>query len=233
MLIELSTLVANLVLLAVVLIVERRHLQFWWKSSPMSEAREQIVSRFSAGLHAHLTRRRLLFIMFMGVVYVSFQSFLLRRTSSLRFHRLIANQRTGVLHHQEACADHLPSASNRGAASRLRTPHYHTAHDVFILTEMAKNVSDEDAVELLMHARILRPSAVHVYDALIRVLGRLKRYESIHLLLRDGERELESLMATTQPNSKRYHELRRAKDALVRRRMKRSQNIPSARIKLK
>jgi hypothetical protein len=52
---------------------------------------------------------------------------------------------------------------------------------------------------------------------LIRVLGRLKRYESIHLLLHDAERMLLDLMAVEVRGSQRFRELMRAKGAIVMR----------------
>jgi hypothetical protein len=130
----------------------------------------------------------------------------------------VVNKKTQVIHDAEICQGHLPSPKNRLHALIPDTAHYHSDRAVRILVELARHAPDEEAVRILLLAKDLRPSAVHVYDMLIRVLGRLKRYESIHLLLSDAERVLVERMAGEVRGSQRFRELMRAKEAIIMRR---------------
>jgi len=130
----------------------------------------------------------------------------------------VVNKKTQVIHDATIYQEHLPSVKNRLHAPIPNTAHYHSDRAVRILVELARHTPDEEAVRVLLLAKDLRPHAVHVYDMLIRVLGRLKRYESIHLLLSDAERMLLDLMAVEVHGSQRFRELMRAKEAIIMRR---------------
>ncbi|QSZ42346.1 hypothetical protein GJV85_09590 [Sulfurimonas aquatica] len=67
---------------------------------------------------------------------------------------------------------------------------FHKTKKVHILSELSKNLSAEDAIEILLLAVNNNPTSVHIYDKLIKLLGKLKRYTSIHLLLDDATKKL-------------------------------------------
>lgn len=116
---------------------------------------------------------------------------------------LVVNSKSGIIHHKELCADHLPSSKNQRASSVL-TPKtkFHGTHKVSILTKVTEGVSAEDAIEILLLAVEDNPTSVHIYDKLVKLLGKLKRYESIHLLLENAENSLKLSSVQIKEGSK-------------------------------
>lgn len=108
------------------------------------------------------------------------------QTASGALSALVLNPRTNVIHHQKACARHLPRNGKPGATLPADLKRLHNG-GVFILETMAAEAlarKDFDgAIALLRRALVQRPSALHVYDKLVRIYGRLRRYNEIHTLL--------------------------------------------------
>jgi len=104
---------------------------------------------------------------------------------------LVINKKTGIIHHKELCAGHLPIDKNISDSnyhsSKIR---FHKSKKIPILDLISQNKSSEDAIEILLLAAEESPTSVHIYDKLIKLLGKVKRYESIHLLLKSAEDEL-------------------------------------------
>lgn len=124
---------------------------------------------------------------------------------------LIVNSKSGVIHHKILCSDHLPSKKNISNASELAVnSRFHETHKVAILSKITEGVSSEDAIEILMIATEDNPSSVHVYDKIVRLLGKLKRYESIHLLLENAENRLAVISNMQTAGSKQQRKYEKA-----------------------
>jgi hypothetical protein len=209
--------------LLVAIIVGWGRLKGWWNSKAVSKWRREVsqIRQRPKSIELWVTRRRFLVLLAMiaGIVVGFLIPFRIARGIRLSISRLaVVNRKTNVIHEAAICQDHLPSAKNRLRTPIPHTARYHGDRAIHILTELARQAPDEDAVRLLLLAKDLKPSAVHIYDMLIRILGRLKRYESIHLLLNDAERGLSELIAAEVHGSKRSLELMRAKEAIRMRR---------------
>jgi len=50
----------------------------------------------------------------------------------------------------------------------------------------------------------MNPTSVHIYDKLIKLLGKIKRYESIHLLLKSAEDDLSQSLAEKKWGTKEH-----------------------------
>ena len=99
--------------------------------------------------------------------------------------RLVTNSRSKVTHHFDACKFHLPLPANQRATQA--GDEIHESLRVKILEILAiGSWHDEERVELLFLAIEHDPCAMRIYDRLIRVLGRLKRYHKIHTTLQLG-----------------------------------------------
>jgi hypothetical protein len=125
-----------------------------------------------------------------------------------QFHRadnLIINKKTGIIHHKKICADHLPIDKNvsdlNDHSSKIRC---HKSKKVYILDQIAQNRSAEDAIEILLLAVEDNPTSVHIYDRLIKLLGKIKRYESIHLLLKSTEDDLSRILSGEKWGTKKH-----------------------------
>lgn len=124
---------------------------------------------------------------------------------------LIINDKSGVIHHKVLCADHLPQKSSNSTPYELAAKaRFHGSHKVGILSELTKDVSAEDAIEILLLAVEDNPTSVHVYDRIVRLLGKIKRYESIHLLLENAEGNLLNQLKDIKEGSKKYNEYSKA-----------------------
>jgi hypothetical protein len=209
--------------LLVAIIIGWERLKGWWNSKTVSIWRREVrqVTQRTKSIGLWVTRRRFLVLLaIIASIVVGFLiTFRIARGARLSISRLaVVNKKTNVIHEAEICQDHLPSATNLLRSRIPPTARYHGDRAVHILTELARQAPDEDAVRLLLLTKDLNPTAVHIYDMLIRTLGRLKRYESIHLLLNDAERVLSELIAAEVQGSKRFLELMRAKEAIRMRR---------------
>jgi hypothetical protein len=107
---------------------------------------------------------------------------------------LIVNAKSGIIHHKTLCADHLPAENNiLSGAKLISESKFHGSHKVGILTKITENVSAEDSIEILLLAAEDNPTSVHIYDKIVKLLGKLKRYESVHLLLESAESNLRKI----------------------------------------
>jgi hypothetical protein len=128
---------------------------------------------------------------------------------------LVINSRSGVIHHMVFCAAHLPLPGNRRAPSTLtKTDHFHTSVKVRILEVLAADRPDEEAVQLFLLALEGQPTTMHIYDRLIRILGRLKRYESIYLLLEYAHKTLTASRDTYRPGTRVFRQYAKAVQAI-------------------
>jgi len=124
---------------------------------------------------------------------------------------LVVNSKSGVIHHKEQCADHLPKTINQASVYQLASSsRFHGSKKVEILGDLTDSVSAEDAIELLLLAVDDNPTTVHLYDKLVKLLGKIKRYESIHLILANGKSILLSKQAKLAVGTKKYNEYTRA-----------------------
>jgi len=124
---------------------------------------------------------------------------------------LVINSKTGVIHHKEICSDHLPEPGNTASTAHLvANSQFHLTKKVQILDRVAEGVSAEDAVEILMLSAENNLTSVHIYDKLVKLLGKLKRYESIHLLLESAENELDNNLSRLKQGTKKYKKYEKA-----------------------
>lgn len=118
---------------------------------------------------------------------------------------LIINKKTGVIHHKKLCSGHLPIdknvADSNYNSSKIRC---HKSKKVPILDLISQTRSAEDAIEILLLAAEGNPTSVHIYDKLIKLLGKIKRYESIHFLLKSAEDELSQSLAEKKWGTKEH-----------------------------
>ena len=124
---------------------------------------------------------------------------------------LTINKTTGIIHHRKLCSDHLPIGKNvtdfNNSTSNIK---FHKSKKVPILDLLTQNRNAEDAIEILLLAADGNSTSVHIYDKLIKLLGKIKRYESIHLLLRDAEDDLNQALLEKKSGSKEYKKYQKA-----------------------
>lgn len=130
---------------------------------------------------------------------------------------IIVNKKTKIIHHKDICVDHLPSENNQIISHIDKADKYHKVHAANILYQLACKASDKDAVVFLLQAIAIQPKAIHVYDKLIRILGKLKKYELIHYTLKKAKTHLSEKMNEFQIGSKKYLELEKARSSIVER----------------
>ena len=128
---------------------------------------------------------------------------------------LVINSRSGVIHHMVFCATHLPLPGNCRAPSTLnKEDHFHRSVKGRILEVIAADRQDEEAVQLFLLALEGQPTTMHLYDRLIRILGRLKRYESIHLLLEHAHKTLTVSRDAYRPGTRVFRQYAKAVQAI-------------------
>jgi len=89
--------------------------------------------------------------------------------------QLVINKKSGVIHHKMFCRNHLPISKN--IINDLSLAHgirFHQSKKVSILSSLSEQVSAEDAIEIILLAVENNPTSVHLYDKLIKLLGKLK-----------------------------------------------------------
>lgn len=124
---------------------------------------------------------------------------------------LVVNDKNGVIHHKVLCSNHLPKRSSKSMPYELASKaRFHSSHKVGILSELTKDVSAEDAIEILLLAAEDNPTSVHVYDRIVKLLGKIKRYESIHILLENAETNLLGQLKDIKEGTKQYSEYSKA-----------------------
>ena len=124
---------------------------------------------------------------------------------------LVVNTKSGVIHHSIICSDHLPSEHNISSTPAIvPNSKFHSTHKVAILTKITEGASAEDAIEVLLLAAEDNPSSVHIYDKIVKLLGKLKRYESIHLLLENAEKNLVNIARKSEEGSKEQRKYKKA-----------------------
>ena len=118
---------------------------------------------------------------------------------------IIVNKKTGVIHHKILCKKHLPKSKNINNHITFNTKlKFHETKKVEILTSLSQNTNAENAIDVLLLATENNPTSVHLYDELVKLLGKVKRYESIHLLLSDAERKLTNELKFIRKGTKEY-----------------------------
>ena len=118
---------------------------------------------------------------------------------------IVVNKKTGVIHHKILCKKHLPKSNNINNHITFNTKlKFHKTKKVEILTSLSQNTNAENAIDVLLLATENNPTSVHLYDELVKLLGKVKRYESIHLLLNDAERKLTDELKFIRKGTKEY-----------------------------
>ena len=146
---------------------------------------------------------------------------------------LVVNSKSGVIHHREICSEHLPLEKNRTSKPSLKlNAKFHASRKVSILTKITEGVSAEDAIEILLLATEDHPTSVHIYDKLVRLLGKLKRYESIHLVLEHAENNLKRSSSQMVVGSKERRKYEKAISHVRLQREKARQRAVYAAIKM-
>jgi len=170
---------------------------FWidWaiRAIPVKPEAANVLKEIPGRLRERLSRRRFL-IVSGGAALVVFgfrQLWLrLRAVSELRIRsdELVTNVASGVIHHRRLCAGHLPSQRHRARVTdTIQTGAIHQSMSASILEELAKDANDnEQATIYLKHAIEQSPASLRLYDRLVRIYGRQRRYQQIHKLLEDG-----------------------------------------------
>jgi len=124
---------------------------------------------------------------------------------------LVVNKKTGVIHHKILCKKHLPKSRNIDNNIIFNTKlKFHGTKKVEILTTLSKNINTESAIDVLLLATENNPTSVHLYDELVKLLGKVKRYESIHLLLSDVERKLTDELKFIRKGTREYKKFAKA-----------------------
>ncbi len=124
---------------------------------------------------------------------------------------IVVNKKTGVIHHKILCKKHLPKSNNINNYITFNTKlRFHKTKKVAILTNLSQNTNAENAIDVLLLATENNPTAVHLYDALVKLLGKVKRYEVIHLLLNDAERKLTDKLIFIRKGTKEYKKITKA-----------------------
>lgn len=124
---------------------------------------------------------------------------------------LIINSKSGIIHHREICKEHLPIPSNiTNNLNLIIKSNFHSTKKLQILDRITDGISAEDAIEILMVSAEHSPTSVHIYDKLVKLLGKLKRYESIHFLLENAENKLKDEMFKHSFGTKAFKKYKKA-----------------------
>ncbi|WP_121626588.1 hypothetical protein [Poseidonibacter antarcticus] len=125
--------------------------------------------------------------------------------------QLIVNKKNGIIHHKIICKDHLPKKKNIGSnmsfASNVK---FHKSKSIEILNQLTKNISVEDSIEILLLATANNPTSVHLYDKLVKLYGKIKKYDSIHILLSNAEIKISYMLIEMNNNTKEYKRYNKA-----------------------
>ena len=97
---------------------------------------------------------------------------------------IILNQRSGIFHHVDMCANHCPSEANisRGSVS-FEVEKFHRANLAKFALLIAKREQSPLAARLLVTAISYNPLSTHLYKPLIGIWGKNKDYKKIHKFL--------------------------------------------------
>ncbi|HEV2801622.1 MAG TPA: hypothetical protein VGW12_14045 [Pyrinomonadaceae bacterium] len=146
-------------------------------------------------------------------------------TISPHIRNLVLHDRKLVLHHSEICSKHLPIHKHRARDVESRSDgHLHSACQLRILEKLAKDAlhnlpTDYDpedrkakraafdkqaelALPYLEKAVLLSPFSYHLYDKLIGLYGRLRRYDAIKNLLEQARQNVERELAALNSKPK-------------------------------
>lgn len=113
----------------------------------------------------------------------------------------IRNKKTGVVHHIDVCADHLPkefghlshmSEDLERKIHRQKLPH--------IATIQVLNSMEPGVVDLVLASLQTRPTSVHLYKYLISIWGKDKDYDRIHSFLSSSIEYLSHRLNQTKSN---------------------------------
>ena len=116
---------------------------------------------------------------------------------------LIANKKTGVIHHSKICNWHLPNKSNQVLDFRkLANPRPHKYRNINIYEIMSKqceqNEQYEESIVFLKKAIDFSPERVHLYDKLVRLYGRQKQYSQIQKVYENGIMKVQAVFVQKQ-----------------------------------
>ena len=117
---------------------------------------------------------------------------------------LVRNKKTGVIHHADSCRKHLPEPQNIEPVELEFDPtQIHKHVEANTLLQISQHFEDEERIALLKLAIKKNPTAIHVYDKLIKEFGRLRMYTSIHSILEDGRIALDTLSNSEKSPSRK------------------------------
>jgi hypothetical protein len=151
----------------------------------------QPIAPASKYLGALLTRRQLLYGTVTAVAAVAGGRWLwltgrFPLQIGLPTRDLVANGSSGVVHHSQICFRHLPKIVNRRRLNQVNAGRLHWSASSAILEELATTAPDSTAAEYLELAIRRSPGSVHLYDRLVKIYGRQRRYDRIVAILESG-----------------------------------------------
>lgn len=124
---------------------------------------------------------------------------------------LVVNAITGVIHHKRVCAGHLPKMANQRSITDVAMSVRFHASQVGSIYEALASISEADsATKYLEQAIQESPTRLHLYDRLVRIYGRHRRYEHIVPMLQCGLKYVRSRLTDSDVNSKQQTALKRA-----------------------
>ena len=131
---------------------------------------------------------------------------------------LIANIKSGVIHHAKLCKQHLPDKKNQELDfSKIKKPHAHNYRNLNIYEVMGKQALSEkqfiEAARYFKKAIEETPERVHLYDHLAKLCGRQKKYRLIHELYSNG---IKKVAANFDLNQSKQQRKKVANDLRVR-----------------
>lgn len=125
----------------------------------------------------------------------------------------VANRRTGTLHHQRGCANHLPALVNRVfiKANDPKNVAYCLHRPGAALALLARHEMSPDALKkpsfsadkcfaLVRRSLELNPHNVRLHDLAVKRFGTLKRYDLIEKLFADADERIRRALATAPEN---------------------------------
>ncbi len=119
---------------------------------------------------------------------------------------LIANQKTGIVHHSVSCSWHLPNENNQSLDFHgIKNLRSHKFRGLNIYEVMAKQYLMEqrleEAAKYFKKAIEQTPERVHLYDHLAKIYGKQKKYILIQKLYENGIKKVISKMGSN-PNKR-------------------------------
>lgn len=132
--------------------------------------------------------------------------------------RFVKNENSGVIHHIEACADHLPKNLLTIDASEVATSE--TIHESKLNHIASLENLGVESETLIINAIKKSPTSTHLYKFLVKDWGRKKEYSRIHEFLEANLEYLRSFLTQYAYDERLQQKYRKAIAELEQRRDK-------------